>query len=84
MQRPLFAHCEGLGGGGVVFAWSARGALLAAAGQPRVVLLLARDGGLAHTLELPAPEFAYVDRLPCARQLLARALTACLDANAQL
>ena len=71
-QRPLFDHREGLGSGGVVFAWSARGALLAAAGQPRAVLLLARDGGLAATLELPAPEFAYVDRLPCARQLQAR------------
>ena len=82
-QRPLFARCEGLGSGGVVFAWSARGALLAVAGQPRAVLLLARDGGLAHTLELPAPDFAYVDRLPCTRQLQARSLTACLNARAQ-
>ena len=83
-QRPLFALSEGLGGGGVVFAWSARGALLAAAGQPRAVLLLARDGSLVHRLELPAPDFAYATRLPCARQLQARAqLRACSHRNAQ-
>ncbi|KAK9824992.1 hypothetical protein WJX81_005508 [Elliptochloris bilobata] len=68
-MKLLFALSKGLGSGGVVFAWSALGEQLAAAGQPRAVLVHARDGSLLDRIELPTPGFSYGDRLPCARQL---------------
>jgi len=71
-QKHLFTLGEGLGKAAPVFAWSGRGELLAAAGQPRAVLIFARGGDLLDTLELPGPEFPFSDRLPSARQLQAR------------
>ena len=70
-QKPLFTLSEELGSNGAIFAWSARGELVAVAGQPHAVLLCNPGGAVVDTIALPSPEFPFGDRLPSARQLQA-------------